>query len=39
MKNLLLAARRLGVATVPAFAHSTVADDAVATPYQQTGAL
>jgi methionine-rich copper-binding protein CopC len=42
MKNLFfaaLAALSLGVVTVPAFAHSTVADDAVATRYQQTGAL
>jgi hypothetical protein len=42
MKNLLfgaLAALSLGVATVPAFAHSTVADAAVATRYQPTGAL
>jgi hypothetical protein len=42
MKNLFfaaLAALSLGVATVPAFAHSTVADDAGATRYQQTGAL
>jgi hypothetical protein len=42
MKNLFfaaLAALSLGAATVPAFAHSTVADDAVATRYQRTGAL
>jgi hypothetical protein len=39
MKNLFFAALSLDVATVPAFAYSTVADDAVATRYQQTGAL
>jgi hypothetical protein len=40
MENLFfvaLAALSLGVATVPAFAHSTVADDAAR--YRQTGAL
>jgi hypothetical protein len=42
MKNLFfaaLAALSLGMATVPAFAHSTVADDAAATRFQQTGAI
>ena len=42
MRNLFFAALAvlsLGVATVPAFAQSTVAGDAVATRYQQTGAL
>jgi hypothetical protein len=38
MKKLLLAALSPGVAIVPAFAHGTVSDDAVATRYQRTGA-
>ena len=39
MKNLFFAALSPGAATVPGFAHSTIADDAVATRYQQKGAL
>ncbi len=42
MKNLILAAiavLSLSAAVVPAFAHSTIASDALATRMQQTGQL
>jgi hypothetical protein len=39
MKNLFFAALSPGAATVPGFAHSTIADDAVATRCHQTGAI